>query len=346
MTKLINKNLYFGVTWCRFYGSNREEQGAVIPVKHYENALLNKNDILTENKNKSGIYRFVNKLNNKTYVGSGQDLAKRLGLYFKPSELLRFKRPIHSALLRYGHENFRLEILEYVYNKEDLIKREQFFIDFLNPDYNILKVAYSLAGYTHTDKTKAYLKLKALERGVAVVVWNIETYEKLDFLSLSAAAEFLKTSSTRVRSVMEKGTLINSFYLVTEPGVDFPYESLAKYRAKGTVKVLNTATGEVSVFKNQSEAAKFIGVSRAGLSLSIKNKSLVKNVLLITKDDDFSDEHLAKSRPIKLLNVLTGDNMEMGSQIEVAKFLDVSASAVSQAIKTGSLIKKVYRVTI
>ena len=142
----------------------------MIPVKHYENALLNKKDILTENKNKSGIYRFVNKLNNKTYVGSGQDLAKRLGLYFKPSELLRFKRPIHSALLRYGHENFRLEILEYVYNKEDLIKREQFFIDSLNPDYNILKVAYSLAGYTHTDKTKAYLKLKALERGVAVVV--------------------------------------------------------------------------------------------------------------------------------------------------------------------------------
>lgn len=348
MIKMINKKtiFIFGVIGCRFYGSNRGSQGAMIPVKCYENALLSKNQIFTENKNKSGIYRWVNKFNNNTYVGSGQDLAKRLGLYFKSSELNRFKRPIHSALLKYGHENFQLEILEYVSNKEDLIKREQFYIDSLTPEYNILKVAYSLAGYKHTDKTKANLKLKALERGVAVIVWNIETYESLDFLSLSAAAEFLKTSSTRVRIGMEKGALINSLYLVTEPGVDFPYESLAKIRAKGTIKVLNTTTDEVSVFKNQSEAAKFIGISRAGLSLSIKNKSLVKDVFLASKDDDFSDEHLAKSKPIKLFNILTDENIEMKSQIEVAKFLGVSASAVSQAIKTGSLIKKVYRVTI
>lgn len=301
---------------------------------------------MAENKGKSGIYRWINKINGKTYVGSGQDLAKRLGYYFKSSELLRFKRPIHSALLRYGHENFKLEILEYVQSKEDLIKREQFYIDSLAPEYNILKVAYSLEGYTHTDNTKANLKLKALERGVAVIVWNIETYERLDFLSLSAAAEFLKTSSTQIRSVREKGALINSIYLVTEPGVGFPYESLAKIRAKNTIKILNTTTNEVSEFKNQSEAAKFIGISRAGLSLSIKNRSLVKDIFLIIKDDDFSDEHLAKSKPIKLFNVLTGENMEMKSQIEVAKFLDVSASAVSQAIKTGSLIKKVYRITI
>lgn len=301
---------------------------------------------MAENKGKSGVYRWVNKINGKTYVGSGQDLAKRLGIYYKRSELVKFKRPIHSALLRYGYENFKLEILDYVYNKEDLIKREQFYIDSLTPEYNVLKVAYSLAGYVHTDETKANLKLKALERGVAVVVWNTETHERLDFPSLSAAAEFLKTSSTQVRNSLKKGVLIKLIYLVTEPGVDFPHENLTKLKAKDAIKVLNTITGEVSLFKHQSEAAKFVGISSPGLNLSIKNKSLVKGIFLIIKDDKFSAEHLANSRPIRLLNTLTNESKEMKSQIEVAKFLGISASAVSQAIKAGSLIKKVYRVIV
>ena len=35
------------------------------PINWYDNALLNKNAILLENKGKSGIYRWINKLNNK-----------------------------------------------------------------------------------------------------------------------------------------------------------------------------------------------------------------------------------------------------------------------------------------
>lgn len=141
-------------------------------VKFYDNVGKLKSTILAENKGKSGIYYIINKINGKTYVGSGQDLAKRLALYFKHSELRRFKRPIHSALLKYGHENFKLEILEYVYSKQDLIKREQFYINELTPEYNILKIAYSLAGYKHTDETKAHHPTpKGLdERGVPVTV--------------------------------------------------------------------------------------------------------------------------------------------------------------------------------
>ena len=48
MIKLIN-NIF-----CKNYSSCK---GALIPVKYYENALLSKNVIFTENKNKSGIYR-------------------------------------------------------------------------------------------------------------------------------------------------------------------------------------------------------------------------------------------------------------------------------------------------
>jgi hypothetical protein len=42
----------------------------VVPIKSYYNVETNKSTILEENKQKSGIYRWINKVNNKKYVGS------------------------------------------------------------------------------------------------------------------------------------------------------------------------------------------------------------------------------------------------------------------------------------
>ena len=44
---------------------------------------------------------------------------------------------IHKALLKYGYSNFSLEILEYC-NKNEIVVREQHYIDILKPEYNIL----------------------------------------------------------------------------------------------------------------------------------------------------------------------------------------------------------------
>ena len=145
----------------------------------YESAGLQKNQILKECSGLRGIYRFTNKTNNKTYVGSGENLAKRFAIYFRKSELVKSKRPIHSAFLYYGYDNFRLDILATIPNnpasgvvsiesKGELVKLEQYYLDLLDPDYNILKVAYSLKGYVHTEETKVKLKASAAKRGRAV----------------------------------------------------------------------------------------------------------------------------------------------------------------------------------
>jgi group I intron endonuclease len=60
------------------------------------------------------------------------------------------QRPCRAfALLKYGYSSFTLEILEYC-EISVLIEREQYYIDTLKPEYNILKVAGSLFGYKHT----------------------------------------------------------------------------------------------------------------------------------------------------------------------------------------------------
>jgi len=43
------------------------------PKKLYINALEERDQILNENKGKSGIYIFINKINSKRYVGSAKD---------------------------------------------------------------------------------------------------------------------------------------------------------------------------------------------------------------------------------------------------------------------------------
>jgi hypothetical protein len=51
---------------------------AVVPVKIYENAYVDKPQIFKENKGKSGIYRWTNLVNGSFYIGSAVDLTKRL----------------------------------------------------------------------------------------------------------------------------------------------------------------------------------------------------------------------------------------------------------------------------
>jgi group I intron endonuclease len=49
---------------------------------------------------------------------------------------------IYNALLKYGHENFSLTIVEYC-DKEKCIEREDFYLSSLQHEYNILEKAGS-----------------------------------------------------------------------------------------------------------------------------------------------------------------------------------------------------------
>jgi len=109
------------------------------PVVVYANADLQKVDIIQENKSKSGIYRWINLVSGKTYIGSSVNLSRRLAEYYCYNHLADSNRnmAINRALLKYGYHNFQLEVLEYC-DPSLLIEREQFYLDFFKPEYNIL----------------------------------------------------------------------------------------------------------------------------------------------------------------------------------------------------------------
>jgi len=111
-------------------------------------------EILKENKGKSGINLLTNKLINDIYIGQSIDISKRFRNYFNFSYIKSKNSFIISrALIKYGYSNFSVTILEYC-DKSDLIIREQYYFNKLNPQYNILKIAGSYWGFKHSEETK------------------------------------------------------------------------------------------------------------------------------------------------------------------------------------------------
>ena len=119
----------------------------------YFNCELEKSRIFAENKDKAVVYRWVNNINNKTYIGSSINLSIRLHKYYSVKHLTNHKTPIHNALLKYGFKNFTLEILEYCENGINPIVREQYYLDLLKPEYNVLEQAGSSLGFKHKAET-------------------------------------------------------------------------------------------------------------------------------------------------------------------------------------------------
>lgn len=138
----------------------------LVPFLKYTNSDLQNKSIIKQNKGKSGIYLWRNLENGKSYVGSAVDIGRRLAQYFNIKNLRRDScMAICRALLKHGYSNFTVWILEYC-DKNDCIKREQYFIDLLEPEYNILRTAGSPYGRKHTEETKTKISAPPLGGGI------------------------------------------------------------------------------------------------------------------------------------------------------------------------------------
>lgn len=108
------------------------------------------------------IYAIVNLLNNKKYIGSTTNFSRR-----KRQHLKRLKKGNHHAVglqrswNKNSPDNFAFIVLEEVLNQEDLIAREQFYIDTFDSankklGYNICKIANNPNSYKRNSEVYQY----------------------------------------------------------------------------------------------------------------------------------------------------------------------------------------------
>jgi group I intron endonuclease len=148
-----------------FFSSN----SPVNPVASYDNVELDKDRILKENKDKSGVYRLTNLENQKTYIGSSVNLRRRFHVYYSTARLRTSNMAIYKALLKYGPSKFSLEIIEYC-DLYKVVSKEQEYINLLKPCYNLNPTAGSSLGYKHSEEALAKLSanMSARMRGRTV----------------------------------------------------------------------------------------------------------------------------------------------------------------------------------
>lgn len=212
----------------RFYSVSSTDSNNIKPTTVYPNADLNKKDIMKDNRKKVGIYRWINNINGKTSVGSSIDITVRMYTYFSLRSLEKSNRPIDRALLKYGYSNFSLEILEYT-DKNNVLAREQYYLDLLIPEYNIVETAGNTLGYKHTPETLAKFKnrvysedvknkwreaiiLATAARKTPVIVKNINTNEEILYSSTADAGRALGV--TRYNISYAISSLVKKTYLV------------------------------------------------------------------------------------------------------------------------------------
>jgi len=111
----------------------------------------------------SGIYQIRNLVNGKVYVGSAINLRARWQKHL--SNLRYNKHPnikLQNAFNKYGVDNLIFEIIELVPNKEQLLDREQYYINTLNAvneGYNICPIAGNTTGVFHTEESIQKMKV-------------------------------------------------------------------------------------------------------------------------------------------------------------------------------------------
>lgn len=87
-----------------------------------------------------GIYKITNKINNKIYIGKSINIKERWITHIRESNISNeqwdsnyrgVKTPFHSAIRKYGTENFTFEVLEEC-DREQLNDKEKYWIKELN----------------------------------------------------------------------------------------------------------------------------------------------------------------------------------------------------------------------
>ena len=156
-----------------------------------------------------GIYKIINKLNGDCYIGSSIKLKDRRSRHFRD-----LKNGVHHSIVlqravdKYEIENFEFEIIEEC-SKEELLIKEQYYMDLLSPKYNICKIAGSPLGTKQSKEACEKKRKYAIENNIVppestwkekqkeVYMLDYNTLEVIQkFESLSSACRYLGKDAT------------------------------------------------------------------------------------------------------------------------------------------------------
>ena len=124
----------------------------------------------------SGLYKIINKLNNKYYIGSSNNIKKRWKDHFDSlNNNQHYNIYLQRAWNKYKNENFTFVIFKKIKNLHLLKFEEQKILNSLNKDesYNISKFSTSpMRGRKHTDSAKIKIGISQYGKKLSEITKN------------------------------------------------------------------------------------------------------------------------------------------------------------------------------
>lgn len=246
------------------------------------------------------IYKIVNSVNNKVYIGQT----------IRPVEQ-RFKRHITDAIngvidthlsraiRKYGKDNFNFEIIDTAATQEELTLKEKLWIDFFKEKdncgvYNETNATYKCGGNTYLSKTQEELKLiggklsetkkgKRNPNAVSVKCFNIDTKEELFFETVNECRIYFKENTHRFVTERVTGRIVGLYKNKWKIAyANYPYKEFKQaYSKKGIgIEIRRLDTNEITMFDSVRLAARTLCISRNIIKKHMKkNKTnfIIKN---------------------------------------------------------------------
>ena len=212
----------------------------------------------------SGIYCILNKINGKCYIGSSSDnFSRRWSIHrHQLNKNTHANLHLQSSWNKYGAENFDFSVLEIVEPKSCLI-REQFYIDNIRPEYNILKKAGSPLGYRHSEDSKNKRSISLLG--------HIHSQETKDKISQMAKERFALGS--QFHPMFGKKHSNNTKLKIKQKRQFQDMSHLCK-----SIKQLNKQTGEViKIWDSIKSASKTLNIGGGNISSACNKNSNLKS---------------------------------------------------------------------
>lgn len=238
----------------------------------YLNPSSEKALISLENRDQVGVYALICRVTHKFYIGSSVYLGCRLLDYMQPAYLARRENlPVTRAIIKYGLTNFCFIVLE-TCELENVLVREQYWLDFLKPDYNLSPTAGSTLGVNLSKETREKLRVAHLGKTHSLETRLLMSEMKKGPNNPMFGRQLNDFTKATISAAL-KGPLSPCF------GVTRSSETVALMRANHphTKRVYQLDSDRITCiaqFDSIRQAAELTGISRNYISLCLKQGKL------------------------------------------------------------------------
>lgn len=218
------------------------------------------------------VYKVTNQLNNHAYIGqTTMELKTRKSGHLSCAKL-KPESYFHRAIRKYGSENFKWEVIDVGYNKEDLNEKEIYWIKFYNTfegeGYNVNVGGGSNKGLKFSEEQK--LNLCISSGGKEFYVFDLDGNYLYERINQSGFAKEINTSVSNVGKVLhnEKNTIKGYILIFKENfSLELLDRKMNRTRNHRDFEVKDMMTGEiVGIWKNQSLCGKELNIHRGTIS--------------------------------------------------------------------------------